>query len=162
MTTTLDSTGTTASGHFSIPAGTTTIVRASWVLWGVWDTARITSVTIPPSVTSIGSQAFAGCNALVFVTIPSSVTAIEPSAFSDCFALTRVTIPASVRYIGSQAFYRCSSLIAVAIPTSVYVTNKQSSSMVCLFAANRPSVSTLAILPCANIRYPTRPIYTNC
>ena len=79
----------------------------------------LTSVTIPNSVTSIGSSAFEGCSGLTSVTIPNSVTSIGSSAFSACSGLTSVTIPNSVTSIGSSAFYGCSGLTSVTIPNSV-------------------------------------------
>ena len=78
-----------------------------------------TSVTIPNSVTSIGSWAFFYCSGLTSVTIPNSVTSIERSAFSYCSGLTSVTIPNSVTSIGNSAFYYCSGLTSVTIPNSV-------------------------------------------
>ena len=78
-----------------------------------------TSVTIPNSVTSIGSWAFFYCSGLTSVTIPNSVTSIERSAFSYCSGLTSVTIPNSVTSIGNGAFYYCSGLTSVTIPNSV-------------------------------------------
>ncbi len=78
-----------------------------------------TSVTIPNSVTSIGSWAFSYCSGLTSVTIPNSVTSIERSAFSYCSGLTSVTIPNSVTSIGNGAFYYCSGLTSVTIPNSV-------------------------------------------
>ena len=67
----------------------------------------LTSVTIPSSVTSIGSDAFSGCTGLTSVTIPSSVTTIGYNAFSDCTGLTSITIPSSVTSIGERAFSGC-------------------------------------------------------
>ena len=74
-------------------------------------------MTIPNSVTNIGSAAFLGCSGLTSVTIPDSVTSIGGSAFSGCSGLTSVTIPDSVTSIGADAFYGCSGL------TKVYVSD---------------------------------------
>ena len=52
----------------------------------------LTSVTIPDSVTSIGSAAFKGCTGLTSVTIPDSVTSIGSYAFSDCDKLQDIYI----------------------------------------------------------------------
>ena len=49
------------------------------------------SFTIPDGVTSIGDEAFYGCEALMSVTIPDSVTSIGYQAFRGCYALTSAT-----------------------------------------------------------------------
>jgi hypothetical protein len=77
----------------------------------------LTSVTIPNSVTSIGSGAFAECTSLTNVSIPDSVTSIGESMFYDCTHLS-VTIPGSVTSIGEIAF-QSSGLTSVTIPDSV-------------------------------------------
>ena len=78
-------------------------------------------MTIPDSVTSIGTFAFSGCNGLTSVTIGNSVESIESYAFEDCTGLTSVTIPNSVEIIGGLAFSGCSSIVlyceAVSKPT---------------------------------------------
>ena len=79
----------------------------------------ISSVTIPNSVTRIGSYAFQGCSSLTSVTIPNSVTSIGSYAFSGCRSLTSVTIPNSVTSIGEYAFSGCSSLTSVTIGSGV-------------------------------------------
>ena len=71
---------------------------------------KLTSVTIPNSVTSMGDNAFCGCSGLTSVTIGNSVTSIGIGAFDGCSSLTSVTIPNSVTSIGDYAFYNCSSL----------------------------------------------------
>ncbi len=77
-----------------------------------------TNITIPNSVTSIGSGAFSDCKLLKSVTIGDSVTLIGGGAFSYCKSLTSVTIGNTVTSIGERAFYR-TSLTSIRIPNSV-------------------------------------------
>ncbi len=87
--------------------------------WAFFYCSGLTSVTIPNSVTSIERSAFSYCSGLTSVTIPNSVTSIGIMAFSYCIGLTSVTIPNSVSYIGDWAFSDCSGLTSVTIPNSV-------------------------------------------
>jgi len=79
----------------------------------------LTSVTIPDSVTTISSFAFANCKSLESVEIPNSVTTIGGAAFNGCISLKSVEIPNSVTTIKYNTFYNCDSLINVIIPDSV-------------------------------------------
>lgn len=80
---------------------------------------KITSITIPNSVTSIGKGAFYQCKSLTSITIPSSVTTIEDSAFWECEGLTSATIGNGVKSIGKMAFIYCTSLTSVTLGNSV-------------------------------------------
>ena len=113
-----------ASGEVTIPSFATrgssryivtSIGNGAFYNWN----SKLTSVTIPNSVTRIGSYAFYACSNLTSVTIPNSVTSIGEDAFYACSSLTSVTIPNSVTSIGEDAFYACSSLTSVTIPNSV-------------------------------------------
>ena len=75
----------------------------------------ITEVSLPDTITNIGSSAFYSCSGLTSITIPSSVTRIGEDAFSFCSSLTSINIPNSVTNIGSSAFFNCSSLIAIEV-----------------------------------------------
>lgn len=79
----------------------------------------LTSITIPNSVTTIGSNAFNNCTNLPSITIPNSVTSIGDNAFERCGNLLSITIPNSVTSIGSYAFRGCTSLTSIIIPSSV-------------------------------------------
>jgi hypothetical protein len=78
---------------------------------------RAGGYTIPNNVTSIRSQAFSSCSALISVTIPNSVTSIEGQAFQAC-GLTSVVIPDTVTSIGVYVFANCSSLTNATISNS--------------------------------------------
>jgi hypothetical protein len=97
--------------NFVIPDGTTIIAAGAYMGWG------FTSVTIPASVTSIGSAAFYGCPNLTTVIFSgtSSLTKIENQAFEGCINLTGITIPASVTYISTTAFSQCPKLTGITV-----------------------------------------------
>lgn len=77
------------------------------------------NTNIPNSVTSIGGEAFAGCDGLTSIDIPNSVTTIDKYAFSSCHELTSVTLGNSVTAIGGGAFSWCTGLTNIVIPNSV-------------------------------------------
>ena len=112
------------------------------------DGVRLTSISIPYSVTSIGGSAFTRCTSLKRVTIPSSVTSIGSNPFGDCSSLlgfygkfaskdnrclivdgglvsfapaglTEYTIPDGVVTIGFRAFWDADLLTEITIPDSV-------------------------------------------
>ena len=76
---------------------------------------KLTSLTIPNSVTEIGDCAFNGCSGLTNVTIPNSVISIGRHAFDGCSGLISVTIGNSVTEIGNNAFSGCTGLTMVDI-----------------------------------------------
>lgn len=78
--------------------------------------SKLTSVTIPTSVTSTGEWAFAETQ-LTSIAIPTSVTNISGFSFANT-RLASVTIPNSVTSIGSSAFAG-TPLASVIIPSSV-------------------------------------------
>ncbi len=84
-----------------------------------WCTALSTAVTIPESVTYIGSLAFYCCQNMPSVSLPNSLITIGKEAFSGCTSMTSITIPGKVTTIGSSAFYGCHRLRSVTIPASV-------------------------------------------
>ena len=114
---------------------------------GAFAFSGLKNITIPASVTSIGSidkwaGTFDGCtnltavnfapnsqlkiigdgaftaSGLTSITIPSGVTSIGDFVFSDCTSLSAITIPNSVTSIGSYTFGG-SSLTSITIPNSV-------------------------------------------
>ena len=86
-------------------------VLPQWIFAG----CKFTSVSIPNSVTSIGSYAFSYCGGLTSISIPNSVTSIGSSAFSNCRGLTSISIPNSVTSIGNGAFESCSGLTSIKV-----------------------------------------------
>ena len=131
-------------------------------LWLVKASVALTEYEINAETVHIASSAFAGCGSLATITIPDSVTSIGSGAFDDCSietatitttaitmaktclpmstlkciviangeiiddnafsgysGLTKVIIGNSISSIGRYAFYNCSSLTSVTIGSGV-------------------------------------------
>lgn len=106
---------------------------------------KLTALTIPKTVESIGDRAFADCTklmAVVFengsvlaqlgeyvfendddlmeVDLPETISSrVFVGVFSGCTALRRANIPSSVTEVGRNAFFQCESLTSIAIPEGV-------------------------------------------
>ena len=102
----------------TIPSSVTTIGSSAF-----YYCSNLTTVTISENsqLTTIGDYAFHNCSSLTSIYIPDSVTSIRTWAFSGCSNLTAVTFGENSRLtsIGSGAFYNCSSLTSIYIPDSV-------------------------------------------
>jgi hypothetical protein len=116
------STSSTTSSTYYIPSSLkkVTVTDCNYLQYGAFNNCtRLTSITIPDSVTSIGSYAFYGCTGLTSITIPDSVTSVGERAFRGCTGLTSVTIPDSVTSIGERTFNGCNRLGLIIIPETV-------------------------------------------
>ena len=76
-------------------------------------------ITLPQSVTSIGSNAFNQCIDLRACTIPHGVTTPNQYLFAACKDLRYVSLPKSVTSIDSYAFSNASALALLTIPEGV-------------------------------------------
>ncbi len=65
---------------------------------------NLTGITIPNTVTNIGTNAFY-YSSITSVTVPNKVMALGDGAFEFCSELTNVIIGSSVRSIGNDTFY---------------------------------------------------------
>ncbi len=84
---------------------------------------QLTNVTIPNSVTTIGANAFGGCEGLLNMEIPNSVTHIDGYAFANCKKLTSIRIPESVTSIGVGILSGTTSLTTIIVDPNNSVYN---------------------------------------
>ena len=78
--------------------------------------STLKELTLPSSLTSIGSNAFRDCSGLtgkLNLGECTSLTSIGDRAFRDCSGLTSLTLPSSLTSIGDYAFNYCSGLTSV-------------------------------------------------
>lgn len=77
------------------------------------------SYTIPSTVTSLATGAFAHCDGLTEVSMPGGITGIGEDAFYYASNLETLAIPAGTSSIAAWAFAGCSNLTGVTIPAAV-------------------------------------------
>lgn len=75
------------SGDYAIKQWTKTIAD-----YAFYYCDKLTRITIPDSVVSIGNHAFDNCNSLMNITIPKSVTSIGDEAFYTCYDLETINV----------------------------------------------------------------------
>ena len=78
---------------------------------------KLTKITIPNKVTSIGSWAFDQCTSLSEVILPEGLTTIGDNAFNYCSSLKTIQLPKTVSSISNAFAY--SGLVEIEIPERV-------------------------------------------
>ena len=84
---------------------------------------RITSVTLPDGMYSIGHNAFNGCSSLTSIELPDALVNIGDNAFAGCTNLTSLVIPNAVTSIGKNTFNGCSSLTTITLGSNIEEIN---------------------------------------
>ncbi len=112
LTWTLDSEGTlTISGTGKMVGFESQQIDGEYRTSAPWGNyfKDIVKVILNDGILNIGYKAFYGCR-MTSITIPESVTNIEESAFGKCADLKNITLPDGLTRIGMGAFSGCHSL----------------------------------------------------
>ena len=81
-----------------------------------WPVEGIKGLEIQNGVTSIGKNAFKGCDQMLSANISNTVREIGDYAFSDCSALKLLDISVGTEKIGKYAFNNCTNLESIKLP----------------------------------------------
>ena len=73
----------------------------------------VRKMSIPSSVTKIGTYAFSKCTNLTSIELPSGVTSLGSDAFNGCTNLTSITLPSNLKKIEENAFEGCTGLTSI-------------------------------------------------
>ena len=73
--------------------------------------APVNRLELPDSVTEIGYEAFAGCDALQSVRLPKHLELVEPGIFSGCLSLEKIEMCDTIKALSESMFERCASLV---------------------------------------------------
>ena len=79
---------------------------------------QLREVTLPTSLTAIGTGAFAGCSQLTTIALPATLEYIGDMAFYET-GLTALVVPQSVQSMGAMAFAHCPNLATAVINGTV-------------------------------------------
>ena len=80
---------------------------------------NLKKVSLGISIVTIGDSAFSMDTVLEEIVIPNSVQTIDNKAFYNCDALKMLVLGENLKYIGESAFESCSSLTSLIVPDSV-------------------------------------------
>ena len=75
---------------------------------GAFNFCKVTSVTLPEGLLSIGSSAFGNCTALTALHLPDSLKSMGHNLFFNCGSLAELHLPAGVEVIEDGAFLQSS------------------------------------------------------
>lgn len=148
------------SGKIDIPSSVeynSKTYKVTGIDEGAFNYARVSSVTIPESIDTIGARAFAHCAKLLALDIPQSVKYIGVGAFSDCTGLTSMVLPENLNIISASLFCDCSSLESVNMPESVTIISASAfsgcSSLVAIdIPSNVKSIGEKAFYFCSKLK----------
>ncbi|MDE6632620.1 MAG: leucine-rich repeat domain-containing protein, partial [Muribaculaceae bacterium] len=87
---------------------------------GFHDCSKLTSVTFPETLETIGEASFEDAG-LTSLNLPNSLKEIVHSAFIACKSLKEVSFPESMKKLGEKAFYGCIGLETVEFPSSIEI-----------------------------------------
>ena len=80
---------------------------------------KLETISIPNSVTYLGTNVFQDSDALKNVTLGTGITEIKSKAFEHCDSLEKIILPNKVTKIEDNVFLNCIALKEITIPKSV-------------------------------------------
>lgn len=137
---------------YSIPKTVTSIVTGAFAYC-----KDLNSVVIPEDVVDIRKYAFEYCTHLESITLPQNVTDVEDGTFLGCRHLKSITLPKGLNSIGDEAFRDCNHLQLSILPRSLTTVGnsafKNCQALTELtFPSGVKSIADSAFLYCDNIR----------
>jgi hypothetical protein len=84
--------------------------------------AQLTAITIPNSVTNIGSGVFYNCTNLATIHWGHGLTYLSAALFYNCTSLTNIVLPSEIKTIGEGTFNACSGLTNITLTAVTTIT----------------------------------------
>ena len=81
------------------------------------------TIVLPPSVSSLGQNAFMYCTSLKSINLPATQKTLPIGIFEGCTSLESIELPATLTTISTDAFYGCSKLANVNLHEGITTIN---------------------------------------
>ena len=132
-----------------IPEGVTSIGRSFYGF------KKLTKVTLPSTLKTLGDQAFANCAKIKEMALPEGLESIG-SAFWSCEGIEKIVLPSTVKELGSNTFYGCKALKDITLNEGLESIGRMTfSSCAALttisFPATLKSIGMMALYGCSNV-----------
>lgn len=82
---------------------------------------KLYNITIPPTIKTIGQEAFENCSNLVSIDIQAPITRLRWYSFANCKSLVEFVVPETVNDVGGYCFANCISLINITLVPLEYI-----------------------------------------
>ncbi len=83
------------------------------------DCNNLKSISLPSTLTNLGSYTFVNCYNLTDIIIPSHIDTIGDETFENCINIKNIVIPSNVKTVKFRAFSNCSKLETLEIQEGV-------------------------------------------
>ena len=102
-------------GYIALPAAIDGAPVTAVNEWALSENKTLTGAALPPSLRTIGDNAFAYCENLGAVELPEGLESIGVQAFYGCKALRGIEIPSTVRWVGGGFISMCEQIAEIGL-----------------------------------------------
>lgn len=88
----------------------------SLAYYAFYGCSELTSISLPPTIESIGTGAFMYCTALESITLPQNLKTLGGQVFSNCTSLKEVVWNESIESVEDNLFTDCTALETISWP----------------------------------------------
>lgn len=97
------------------------------------------------TVTSLGQQAFEGCQKMPSIKLPATIKTINTKAFNNCYALSSINLPEGLVSIGQRALNNVRGVSSLVVPSTVTFIGENAFSY--MASLNTLTLNCPAVLP---------------
>ena len=126
----------------TFPPSLTSIANGTGTNGAFYNCSNLSKIVFNNSIAVIGNYAFGNCPKLTEVSFGDNILSIGNNAFQNCGSLSTLKLPGTVTSIGNNAFQNCVSLTSLKLPGTVTsIGNSAFQGCTSLISIELPAVS---------------------